>query len=142
MTIAKEFEYVIDSRLLWAITEVRSLVPQLQDNRVEHPFHRKLGICGNVFGALVLQGVTDTPTPDDVTPDYVLLMNGLRKLIGEYPTRDRSSDFYPVDGYEEYVSESRLGKLWFNKRRLEMLDYLVKACAEQVERQLTAELLS
>ena len=126
-------EALIDSRLVWALASVKDMVPLFLDNRAEYPFSRNLGICGNVYYHLLVN-----ETGMDIGP----LMAGLHELMMESPVRDKSSDYYPVGGYDEYTSEQRMKKLWHNKHRLALLDWLIKRAAERVEIDLTAELAS
>ena len=128
MTIKKGAYAEINHHLLSALVSLKEMVPQLQDNRVNHPFSRSLGICANVYYHLQTAGVSDY--------EIKALMQGMRDLVMTWPKRDKTCEFYPVGGYDEYTSEMRMKKMWLNERRLALLDWLIKSVAEQLEQEM------
>ena len=115
--------------MLQALVTVREAVPALQEKKVERPFDATLGICANVYWQ---------PEIYD-NADNVYLMLTLRDRMQEWPSVRRGKNAqlaYPVGGYDEYVEERITGAVWTNKRRLELLDWLIKDYTEQVELRL------
>lgn len=79
------------------------------------------GLCGNLY------------EHGNFQPHYrIIVVNTMTKFVQEYPHKPdvwvdpKYLPYYPVEGNAKGYGESlRLNQLWFNPRRLQLLDYMI-----------------